>query len=221
MPEYRTVSREGRDEVVINKSRFIGEACPCTTEEEALAFLGGAKARYRDARHHCYAYILGANRGIMRYSDDGEPGGTAGLPIVETLQQRGVTNVCVVVTRYFGGILLGTGGLTRAYRQGCRIALNAAGVVDMIPSLTFLCEVAYPLWDRLDHTLKSLPVRVDRTEFGAAVEATLTVRTADADRVREEITRLCQGRCEFLDLEEKEMPWAEKDAQAAEEEEKD
>ncbi len=217
MPEYRTVSRKGRDEVVISKSRFIGEACPCTTEEEALAFLEEARTRYRDARHHCYAYILGANRGIMRYSDDGEPGGTAGLPIVETMQQRGVTNVCVVVTRYFGGVLLGTGGLTRAYRQGCRIALNAAGVVTMIPSLSFLCEVAYPLWDRLNHALSSLPVRVDRTDFGAAVEAVLTVRARDALSVREEIVRLCQGRCEFLDLEETEMPWPDPDGDGQEE----
>ena len=217
MPEYRTVSRKGRDEVVISKSRFIGEACPCTTEEEALAFLEEARTRYRDARHHCYAYILGANRGIMRYSDDGEPGGTAGLPIVETMQQRGVTNTCVVVTRYFGGVLLGTGGLTRAYRLGCKAALDASGVVTMIPSVTFLCEVSYPLWDRLNHALQSLPVRVERTEFAASVEAALTVRCADADRVREEIVRLCQGRCEFLDLEEKEMPWADMPGEEPEE----
>ncbi len=209
MPEYRTVSRKGRDEVIINKSRFIGEACPCRTEEEALAFLNEARTRYRDARHHCYAYLIGANQGIMRYSDDGEPGGTAGLPILETLQQRGVTNACVVVTRYFGGILLGTGGLTRAYRQGCKVALDASEVVTMIPSLTFLCEVAYPLWDRLNHALRSLPVRVEGTQFASAVEASLTVRLQDAERVKEEITKLCQGRCEMLDLEEKEMPWPE------------
>ena len=211
MPAYKTLKREGSAEVVITKSRFIGQCRPCHTEEEALAFLEAVRAAHRDARHNCYAYIIGANMGVMRYSDDGEPGGTAGLPIIETMKSRGVTDACVVVTRYFGGVLLGTGGLTRAYRQGCRIALDAGGVVEMIPSLLFLCEVAYPLWDRLNYALEALPVEKTDVSFDAAVQATLKVRLADAERVKDEITRLCQGRAEFLDVEEKEMPWDEKE----------
>lgn len=211
MPAYKTLKREGSAEVVITKSRFIGQCRPCHTEEEALAFLDAVRTAHRDARHNCYAYIIGANMGVMRYSDDGEPGGTAGLPIIETMKARGVTDACVVVTRYFGGVLLGTGGLTRAYRQGCRIALDAGGVVEMIPSLVFLCEVAYPLWDRLNYALEALPVEKTDVSFDAAVQATLKVRLADAERVKDEITRLCQGRAEFLDVEEKEMPWDEKE----------
>ena len=207
MPAYRTLKRRGEDEVVITRSRFIGQCCPCHTEAEALAFLDEVRRRHRDARHNCYAYIIGANMGVMRYSDDGEPGGTAGLPIIETMKGRGVTDACVVVTRYFGGVLLGTGGLARAYRQGCRIALDAGGVVEMIPSLVFLCEVAYPLWDRLSYALETLPAETVEVSYDTAVQVTLKARLSDADMVKNEITRLCQGKAEFLDIEEKEMMW--------------
>ena len=193
MPAYKTIRRRGSDEVVITRSRFIGQSCPCHTEEEALAFLAEVRAKHRDARHNCYAYVIGPNMGVMRYSDDGEPGGTAGLPIIETMKARGVTDACVVVTRYFGGVLLGTGGLTRAYRKGCAIL--------------FLCEVAYPLWDRLSHALLSLPAEILDTSFDTAVQATLKARLCDAEAVKAEIVRLCQGRAEFLDIEEKEMMW--------------
>ena len=209
MKSYKTISRSASDEAVITKSRFIGQGMPCETEEDALRFLDSVRAKYRDARHHCYAYIIGENMGIMRYSDDGEPGGTAGLPIIETMKQREVTNACVVVTRYFGGVLLGTGGLTRAYRLGCKLALDACGVVEMIPSLVFLCEVEYSLWDKLNHQLRSMPVRLLDTAFDTAVQATLQVKTEDSAEVKDAITRLCQGRAEFLDIEEKRMPWEE------------
>ena len=115
---YKTLMKAAESEFVINKSRFIGQAAPAQSEEEALAFLNAVRARHPDANHNCYAYIIGPNMGIMRYNDDGEPGGTAGMPIIEVMKARKVTNCAVVVTRYFGGILLGAGGLTRAYAQG-------------------------------------------------------------------------------------------------------
>ena len=124
---YKTLRAENSAEFVINKSRFIGYGCPCETEEEALAFLARIRQKHKDATHNCYAYIIGLNSGIMRYSDDGEPGGTAGMPIIEVMKARGVVNCAVVVTRYFGGILLGAGGLVRAYAQGSKAALDAAG----------------------------------------------------------------------------------------------
>ena len=125
---YKTLRAENSAEFVINKSRFIGYGCPCETEEEALAFLARIRQKHKDATHNCYAYIIGLNSGIMRYSDDGEPGGTAGMPIIEVMKARGVVNCAVVVTRYFGGILLGAGGLVRAYAQGSKAALDAAGI---------------------------------------------------------------------------------------------
>ena len=204
---YKTLARSGQDEFIINKSRFIGYAAPCETEEEALAFLKRIREKHRDATHNCYAYIIGQNAGIMRYSDDGEPGGTAGMPIIEVMKAQGVVNACVVVTRYFGGVLLGAGGLVRAYTQGCVVALKAAEVVTMEPSCRVLYEVAYPLWDRVQHLLKSLPVKLEDTEFAASVTFRLLMRSQDRDQVTAELTRLTDGRLESLPEEELFAGW--------------
>lgn len=204
---YKTLRREASDEFVVNKSRFIGWAAPVSTEEEALAFLQSVRARYKDASHHCYAYIIGQNAGVMRYSDDGEPGGTAGMPIIEVMKAQGVVNCCVVVTRYFGGILLGAGGLVRAYTQGCVIALKAAQVVVMEKSCRYLCEVAYPLWDKVQHALKSLPVQLVSSEFTTAVTFTLLMREKDAEGVLTKLTQLTDARLEALLEEESYEAW--------------
>lgn len=204
---YKTLRQESADEVIINKSRFIGYACPCETEEEALAFLQKIRARHKDATHNCYAYIIGRNAGIMRYSDDGEPGGTAGLPMMEVLKAQGVVNCCVVVTRYFGGVLLGAGGLVRAYTQGTVIALKAAQVVVMEPSQRYLCEVAYPLWDRVNHSLKTMPVQLMGSEFTTAVGFTLLVREKDAEAVIADLIRLTDARFEYLLEDESYEAW--------------
>ena len=146
MTSYKTVRQAASDEYVVNKSRFIGQACPCQTEEEALSFIRKVREKYRDATHNCYAYVIGENAGIMRYSDDGEPGGTAGMPMMEVLRGAGVTDVLCVVTRYFGGILLGTGGLVRAYGRTCSEAIQAAGVVRMVSCDLVRFEVPYAQW---------------------------------------------------------------------------
>ena len=117
---FITVSHTSCREIVINRSRFIGYAAPCADESSAIAFLQQIRAEHKTATHHCYAYIIGENSGIMRYSDDGEPGGTAGLPIMDVLRSKGVVNCCIIVVRYFGGVLLGTGGLVRAYSDACK-----------------------------------------------------------------------------------------------------
>lgn len=204
---YKTLRREASDEFVVNKSRFIGWAAPVSTEEEALAFLQSVRARYKDASHHCYAYIIGQNAGVMRYSDDGEPGGTAGMPIIEVMKAQGVVNCCVVVTRYFGGILLGAGGLVRAYTQGCVIALKAAQVVVMEKSCRYLCEVAYPLWDKVQHALKSLPAQLVSSEFTTAVTFTLLMCEKDAEGVLTKLTQLTDARLEALLEEESYEAW--------------
>ncbi len=204
---YKTLRQEAADEVIINKSRFIGYAYPCQTEEEALAFLQKIRTKHKDATHNCYAYIIGRNAGIMRYSDDGEPGGTAGLPMMEVLKAQGVVNCCVVVTRYFGGVLLGAGGLVRAYTQGAVIALKAAKVVIMEPSQRYLCEVAYPLWDRVTHALKTMPVQLSGSEFTTAVAFTLLVRETDAEAMLADLTRLTDARFEYLLEDESYEAW--------------
>lgn len=209
MKEYKTLLKEASDEIVINKSRFIGYASPAKTVEEALAFLDRIRLKHRDATHNCYAYIIGQNAGIMRYSDDGEPGGTAGMPIIEVMKARGVVDCAVVVTRYFGGVLLGAGGLVRAYSHTCALALNAARVCQMHPTETWLFEVAYPLWDKIQHALKSLPVRLEGTEFTTAVAFELSVKAVDSEGVRSELTRVTDGRIESLLEEEGYSPWIE------------
>ena len=209
--DYKTLKQAASDEFIVSKSRFIGYASPCRTEEEALAFLKSIREKHKDATHNCYAYVIGENAGIMRYSDDGEPGGTAGLPMMEVIKSQQIVNCCVVVTRYFGGVLLGAGGLVRAYPKGCAIALNAARIVRMQLSQKILLDVPYPLWDRVNHALKSLPVMVESTGFAASVEATLLIRKKDFSFVTGQLTALTDAKAEWLELEELHYPWPEEE----------
>ncbi|MBR0356134.1 MAG: YigZ family protein [Clostridia bacterium] len=143
---YRTVKAPSSLELVIQKSRFIGQCFPIASEEEALELLTSLRKKYWDATHNCYAYSVGEKGEIARFSDDGEPGGTAGMPMMDALRGAGVTNVLCVVTRYFGGILLGTGGLVRAYSRSCSEAIRAAGVVRMALCDSIEYSVPYPQW---------------------------------------------------------------------------
>lgn len=204
---YKTLREENSAEFIINKSRFIGYGCPCRTEEEALAFLARIRQKHKDATHNCYAYIIGQNAGIMRYSDDGEPGGTAGMPIIEVMKARGVVDCAVVVTRYFGGVLLGAGGLVRAYAQGSKTALDAAGVVEMIKSTRHMVEVDYSTWQRLEYFLRSAPCLVLGTEFTDRVLCTLMVKKTDEEFLLSEITRVSDGKAETLEDGELYYPW--------------
>ena len=209
---YKTLMKRGNDSFIINKSRFIGYGCPCETEEEALAFLAEIRARHKDATHNCYAYIIGANMGVMRYSDDGEPGGTAGMPIIEVMKARGVTNCAVVVTRYFGGVLLGAGGLVRAYSQGAATALNACGVGVMHPTARYLMEIPYPMLNRMDYFLKSEPVIVEDKAYTDVITYTLIVKETDEQGFIARLTDLSEGKIEPLRAEEMYLAWPEEDA---------
>ena len=148
------------------RSKFIGELFRVETPEQAVEKINEVKAKYRDARHHCYAYIIREGN-YMRYSDDGEPQGTAGMPILEVLRHAGVTNVCCVVTRYFGGILLGTGGLARAYTKGAQIALEAAGLSQMDRYSLLLLSCPYNLLDAVQKVLPEHGASVEEIEYGA------------------------------------------------------
>lgn len=194
LDSYKTLRCAATDEYIVNKSRFLCHAAPAATEEAALAFLAQKRAQYRDASHNCYAYVIGKNAGVMRYSDDGEPGGTAGLPIMEVIKARGAVDCCVVVTRYFGGVLLGAGGLTRAYAHCCALALQKAGLVVMEMSECWTLDVPYPLWDRVNHTLLSLPVKLNQTEFSSSVRASFSVRQKDAESVLARLTQETNAR---------------------------
>ena len=209
---YKTLIERSSDEFIVNKSRFIGYGCPCETEEEALAFLNEIRTKHRDATHNCYAYIIGANMGVMRYSDDGEPGGTAGMPIIEVMKARGVTNCAVVVTRYFGGVLLGAGGLVRAYSQGAAAAVNACGVGVMHPTARYMVEIPYPMLSRIDYFLNAEPVQVEDKSFGAAVTYTLVVRVVDEEDFLAQLIDLSEGKLDPLRVEEVYLAWPEEEA---------
>ena len=201
--------KRDKSEFIINKSRFIGCGCPAETEEQALKFLSDVRSAHKDASHHCYAYIIGANMGIMRYSDDGEPGGTAGMPIIEVMKARKVTNCCVVVVRYFGGILLGAGGLVRAYSQGAAAAIDACGVGGVYPTARYLMEIPYPALGRVEYILKSQPVNVEDKSFSDKVILTLTVKCMDEEAFLSAVVSGTDGKIEPVRMEEIYLPWQE------------
>ena len=176
MNGYKTLLQEANDEYIVNKSRFIGSAAPVETPEQALAFLDKIRQQYKDATHNCYAYIIGKNAGIMRYSDDGEPGGTAGMPIIEVMKARGVVDCAVVVTRYFGGILLGAGGLVRAYSHSTALAIEQAQVQIMLPCHPVLLQADYSLYGKIAYALPKTDLIQKNVTFEDQVRMELLVR---------------------------------------------
>ncbi len=197
-PAYHTLKEAAFTELLIKKSRFLAQASPAATEEEALSFIKSIKDAHKTASHNCYAYIIGANAGLMRYQDDGEPQGTAGKPILEVLTRNNLVNCVCVVTRYFGGVLLGAGGLIRAYSGSAARAVRAAKIVLSELSLELVCLMDYVYWDRVNHALQSLPLDNITREFSDKVLLTCTARQKDADQVILNLTSLTDGSCEIL-----------------------
>lgn len=193
MNPYRTLRQSASDEFIINKSRFIGYAAPCETEAEALAFLQSIRTKHKDATHNCYAYIIGQNAGIMRYSDDGEPGGTAGLPMMEVLKHQGVVNCCCVVTRYFGGVLLGTGGLVRAYTQSTQAGIDAAQLVVVSRCVDLRIRIAYPRYEQLMRLAEDHGAKVLSTDFADAVTMNLRMLDGTQQPLLDALTALERG----------------------------
>ncbi len=166
--DYKTVLREASGEFVEKRSRFIGYCKPVTDEKEATDFIGQIRSKHWDARHNVYAYSLREGN-IKRYSDDGEPSGTAGMPVLEVIQKSGVFDVCVVVTRYFGGILLGTGGLVRAYSQGAKLALEAGQVALMESCLICTARCSYNQYGKVSSLIAENSSGLDDTVYEADV----------------------------------------------------
>ena len=185
MNPYRTLRQFASDEFIINKSRFIGYAAPCETEAEALAFLQSIRTKHKDATHNCYAYIIGLNSGIMRYSDDGEPSGTAGKPIIPHLEGRELINICVGVIRYYGGINLGTGGLVRAYAGTAKMALDNAAFGAFIEQAEFEFTLNYKQIDGFKRDLAQLGGELIHAEFADVIHAWVRVPVSAWDALRD------------------------------------
>lgn len=169
MEAYRFVYRAGQGEITEKKSRFIATVQPVTTPEEALAFVAEKKKEYWDARHNCYAYVTGKNQEQMRCSDDGEPSGTAGRPILDVLLREQIHDAVIVVTRYFGGVLLGTGGLVRAYQKAASEGLAAAEILSWQEGRPLAVETDYQGYGKVEYLFRELGVYVEDTDFGQQV----------------------------------------------------
>ena len=195
---YKTLRARADETFEEKKSIFIGHAAPVKTEEEALAFLAEIRSTYPDATHNVYAYVLREN-GTTRYSDDREPQGTAGLPVLDVLRKSEITDAIVVVTRYFGGTLLGTGGLVRAYTQAAKLATEAGGVVTRAKLLILDMVCSYADYQKVTPLLAQEGIRVDNTEFGADVTVRVALLPAERDGFCHRVTEACGGRAILLD----------------------
>ncbi len=198
---YKTIGGSAEARFIEKKSEFIGYIRHTETEAEALAFLAEIRAMHRKATHNCYAYLLRENN-ISRHSDDGEPSGTAGAPIYEVLRREGLTDVTCVVTRYFGGILLGTGGLTRAYTQGAKLAVDAAELRCMDTARRIRLTLAYPLYGKIGKILSEFDVRTESEEFSAEVVLTAAVRAERAEQLKTALDDLSAGEILTENIEE-------------------
>ncbi|MEY8260385.1 YigZ family protein [Oscillospiraceae bacterium 50-60] len=210
MSGYLVPYQDSESEFVEKRSRFISQLWRVETEAEARAHLEAARKKYYDARHHCWCYLL--KDGAVRYSDDGEPQGTAGQPMLNVFQRQEVTNVCCVVTRYFGGILLGAGGLTRAYTRGARDALEAAGVCRV--SLWTLWDVpcTYPLLERVKLEIAACGGVVRDTVYGADVTLRAAFPAGGAEDFIPRLTELSAGTLEMAAAGEEYLPGSREEA---------
>ena len=193
MKSYKTLKSEGEDRFVVKKSTFIGYAGPVTTQDEALAFIASVKSKHWDATHNVYAYIL-SDGNTARYSDDGEPQGTAGIPVLDVLKKEELTNLVVVATRYFGGIMLGAGGLVRAYSHTAKIAVDAAGIITMCECA--VCELVsdYNMYGRILPAVHASGAKISGTDFGADVRMVFTIPLESLNSFSESITDLSNGK---------------------------
>ena len=194
---YLTPAGYGEAEYIEKHSRFIGRVWPVETEEEALNLLKEIRAKHWDATHNVYAYILREN-GTMRYSDDGEPQGTSGMPTLTVFRGQEVQNVLCIVTRYFGGILLGTGGLVRAYSQTAKLALEAAGLARVRLWEQLLVACPYSLYERVKRELETAGAVISDTEFGADVSVEALLEKGKSEALNARLQELSAGAVEAL-----------------------
>lgn len=195
---FLTIRDEARDEFEEKKSVFIGHIKRVETEEEAKDFVNKIKSEYKDARHNVYAYIVGENAGIQRYSDDGEPKGTGGIPVLEVLKKNDLRNVAVVVTRYFGGILLGAGGLTRAYSKGAAIAVRAGGIVEKVVGNVMKFTMPYDLHGKIQYLCGTKEWYIENTEYSDTVTIELYVQKEYIEEVLSEMKEASAGKIEYV-----------------------
>jgi uncharacterized YigZ family protein len=197
IPSYRTIHSYGEESIIIKKSKFIGYAMPVSSEEEAVAFIEEIRKKHWDATHNCYAYQIGFHDEIQKSNDDGEPSGTAGKPILEVIKKERLKNVAVVVTRYFGGILLGAGGLVRAYGQAAALGLRAAGIVTRLLCDEVYIDIDYTWLGKVEHELRTHGFFVHHIDYAERVRVTVWVPVEDTERLLSLLTNATNGRADL------------------------
>lgn len=202
MEEYRTVEFEADDFFIEKKSKFIGYVKPVKTQDEAIEFINTIKSKHWDATHNVYAYVLKENN-IQRYSDDGEPGGTAGVPMLDVLLKEGLVDVCVVGTRYFGGTLLGAGGLVRAYSHTSKIAVEAGNIITMALCSVMSVNVDYSFYERMNIMLSDIGANVVDTQFADDVCITFSLKENKVESLQLKLTDVSNGKYTLKYIESK------------------
>ena len=189
---YLTIKDRAEASFIEKHSEFIGYLAPVTTNDEAVAFINEIKSKHRKATHNVYAYIL-RDDNIVRYSDDGEPQGTAGVPVLDVLKKRGLTDICCVVTRYFGGILLGGGGLIRAYSHATSIAVDSASIMDMCSCYQLKFSMDYTLYGKVNYILPNFDIKTLDTNFSNCVTITLLVKVERFEELNKKLIDVSNG----------------------------
>lgn len=198
---YFTISTAAEASFIEKRSEFIGYIAPVKTSEEAIEFINSIKSKHRKAKHNVYAYILRKDN-ISRYSDDGEPQGTAGIPVIDVLKKRRLTDVCIVVTRYFGGILLGGGGLVRAYSHAASIACDAAHIMNMCECIKLEIKTDYSLYGKISYILPNYQTITLSSDFGSIVSLEILVLKEKYKALIKEITEITNGTAEIIEKEQ-------------------
>ena len=196
----KQIIKTGEAEVVVKKSRFIGEAHFIESEEEAAALIAETRKKYYDARHVCYAYSLGEKNPALKFSDDGEPKGTAGKPILDIVTGSDIMKILIIVTRYFGGTLLGTGGLVRAYSDAAKEALQNAETGELMSCVKRCYRFAYPEYDKIRFLLEKEGITDYETEYGSDIAVTVYVPEEKDEMILSKITDTTKGQVTIEDL---------------------
>lgn len=191
---YFTVRNEAVAEFEEKKSVFIGHVKRVHTEEEAKEFINKVKGQHKEARHNVYAYAIGVNKGIQRYSDDGEPQGTGGIPVLEVLKKSDLTDIVVVVTRYFGGVLLGTGGLARAYSKGASLAIGESGVVEKVLGVPLRITIDYELLGKIQYVCSTNQWHIEDTVYTDKVEILMYCESTMIKQISDTLTENTNGK---------------------------
>lgn len=196
---YKIITKEGTGEIVEKKSRFIANVFSVEDQKQAEEKIAEISKKYWDAKHNCYAYVIGVNGENTKCSDNGEPSGTAGKPILEVINGAGLTNTLIIVTRYFGGVLLGTGGLVRAYTQSAQAGIADCEIGEKVYAQKLTLKVGYNMINNVQYYLTQNEISIADSRYEADVQFDICVKKADIKRVVDGLTQKCEGQIEVVE----------------------